>query len=44
MGLASGVYLTAANTLVSELYPERPGRASGNMGSLPSSPPSARRR
>ncbi len=32
MGLASGVYLTAANTLVSELFPERPGRALGQHG------------
>ncbi|MBV0901465.1 MFS transporter [Haloarcula salina] len=32
MGLASGVYLTAANTLVSELFPSRPGRALGGHG------------
>ncbi|MFB6223229.1 MAG: MFS transporter [Haloarcula sp.] len=32
MGLASGVYLIAANTLVSELYPSRPGRALGQHG------------
>ncbi|AUG48899.1 MFS transporter [Haloarcula taiwanensis] len=32
MGIASGVYLTAANTLVSELFPERPGRALGQHG------------
>jgi len=32
MGLASGVYIIAANTLVSELYPDRPGRALGRHG------------
>ncbi|WP_272942285.1 MFS transporter [Halogranum rubrum] len=33
MGLASGAYLVAANPLVSELYPERVGRAVGIHGS-----------
>ncbi|MFC6862115.1 MFS transporter [Halomicroarcula sp. GCM10025817] len=32
MGLASGVYLVAANPLVTELFPERPGRALGQHG------------
>jgi predicted MFS family arabinose efflux permease len=32
MGLASGVYFVAANPLVSELYPERVGRAMGIHG------------
>ncbi|MDS0297953.1 MFS transporter [Halogeometricum sp. S1BR25-6] len=32
MGLSSGVYLVAANPLVSELYPERVGRALGVHG------------
>ncbi|WP_135303256.1 MFS transporter [Haloarcula amylovorans] len=32
MGTASGVYLIAANTLVSELFPSAPGRALGGHG------------
>ncbi len=32
MGLASGVYIVAANTLVSELFPRTPGRALGQHG------------
>jgi len=32
MGLSSGVYLVAANPLVSELFPERPGSALGTHG------------
>ena len=32
MGLASGVYLIAANPLISELYREAPGRALGQHG------------
>ncbi|WP_318570444.1 MFS transporter [Salinigranum marinum] len=32
MGLSSGVYFVAANPLVSELYPERVGRAMGTHG------------
>ncbi|MFC7019955.1 MULTISPECIES: CynX/NimT family MFS transporter [Haloarcula] len=32
MGLASGVYLIAANPLITELFPERPGRALGQHG------------
>jgi MFS family permease len=32
MGLASGVYLVAANPLIAELFPERPGRALGQHG------------
>ncbi|MBV0923675.1 MFS transporter [Halomicroarcula limicola] len=32
MGAASGVYLIAANTLVSELFPAAPGRALGGHG------------
>ncbi len=32
MGLASGVYIVAANTLISELYPTNPGRALGQHG------------
>lgn len=32
MGLASGVYIIAANTLISELYPDAPGRVLGQHG------------
>jgi MFS family permease len=32
MGTASGVYLIAANPLISELFPESPGRALGQHG------------
>lgn len=32
MGLASGVYIIAANPLVTELFPEQPGRALGGHG------------
>ncbi len=32
MGTASGVYFTAANPLISELFPESPGRALGQHG------------
>jgi DHA1 family inner membrane transport protein len=34
MGLSSGVYFVAANPLVSELFPERVGRALGTHGML----------
>ncbi len=32
MGLASGVYIVAANTLISELYPDSPGKMLGRHG------------
>jgi predicted MFS family arabinose efflux permease len=32
MGVASGVYIISANTLISELFPSQPGRALGKHG------------